>query len=118
MNNLKIGTVSRMGVCACVCSLVLSAACGGGTRAVRGDDEPGLDYHAMSTGLDRRDLQKMLNEEREAVRALRFAVATNQESKVRKIRASRKTIARIEALGWSLHVGETLHDIDVPADLP
>ena len=29
-----------------------------------------------------------------------------------------QTIARIEALGWSLHVGETLHDIDVPADLP
>ena len=27
------------------------------------------------------------------------------------------TIARIEALGWSLHVGETLRDIDVPADL-
>lgn len=29
-----------------------------------------------------------------------------------------QTIARIEALGWSLHVGETLRDIDVPADLP
>jgi hypothetical protein len=29
-----------------------------------------------------------------------------------------QTVARIEALGWSLHVGETLHDIDVPADLP
>ena len=29
-----------------------------------------------------------------------------------------ETIARIEALGWSLHVGETLRDIDVPADLP
>ncbi len=29
-----------------------------------------------------------------------------------------QTIARIAALGWSLHVGETLHDIDVPADLP
>lgn len=27
------------------------------------------------------------------------------------------TIARIEALGWSLHVGETLRDIDVPTDL-
>jgi uncharacterized protein len=27
------------------------------------------------------------------------------------------TIARIEALGWSLHVGETLRDIDEPADL-
>ena len=29
-----------------------------------------------------------------------------------------QTIARIEALGWSLHVGETLRDIDEPADLP
>ena len=44
------------------------------------------------------ELEKMLREERERVRALRFAVATNQESKVRKIRASRKTIARILTL--------------------
>jgi len=29
-----------------------------------------------------------------------------------------ETIARIEALGWSLEIGATLHDIDVPADLP
>ena len=29
-----------------------------------------------------------------------------------------QTIARIEALGWSLHVGETLLDIDEPEDLP
>jgi len=28
-----------------------------------------------------------------------------------------ETIGRIEALGWSLHVGETLHDVDEPADL-
>lgn len=28
-----------------------------------------------------------------------------------------ETIERIGALGWSLAVGETLHDIDVPADL-
>ena len=27
------------------------------------------------------------------------------------------TIARIEALGWSLHVGDTLRDIDEPEDL-
>ena len=27
------------------------------------------------------------------------------------------TIARIDALGWSLHLGETLRDVDVPADL-
>ena len=28
-----------------------------------------------------------------------------------------ETIARIEALGWSLYVGATLHDMDEPADL-
>ena len=28
-----------------------------------------------------------------------------------------ETIARISALGWSLHVGETLLDIDEPEDL-
>jgi uncharacterized protein len=27
------------------------------------------------------------------------------------------TIARIETLGWTLHVGETLRDIDEPEDL-
>lgn len=27
------------------------------------------------------------------------------------------TIARIRALGWSIHIGETLRDIDEPADL-
>ena len=28
-----------------------------------------------------------------------------------------ETIARIRALGWSLHIGDTLRDIDEPADL-
>jgi rSAM/selenodomain-associated transferase 1 len=28
-----------------------------------------------------------------------------------------QTLAKIEALGWSLHVGETLRDVDVPGDL-
>lgn len=28
-----------------------------------------------------------------------------------------ETIARVEARGWSLHVGETLRDVDEPADL-
>jgi rSAM/selenodomain-associated transferase 1 len=28
-----------------------------------------------------------------------------------------QTLARIEALGWSLHLGETLRDVDEPADL-
>jgi len=28
-----------------------------------------------------------------------------------------QTVARIEALGWSLHMGETLRDVDEPGDL-
>ncbi len=30
---------------------------------------------------------------------------------------AKETIDRIRDLGWSLHVGETLHDVDEPADL-
>jgi uncharacterized protein (TIGR02722 family) len=39
---------------------VAMAACG--PKAVRGDEVAGLDDQAMSTGLDRRDLQKLLKE--------------------------------------------------------
>jgi uncharacterized protein (TIGR02722 family) len=42
--------------------------CAHHTRAVRGDDEPGLDYAAMGTTLDRRDLQRLLNENMERMR--------------------------------------------------
>lgn len=45
-----------------LCFLPVLAGCSSGPRAVRGTDEPGLDYAAMSTGLDKRDLQRMLNE--------------------------------------------------------
>jgi hypothetical protein len=31
---------------------------------------------------------------------------------------ARATMARIAALAWSLHIGETLQDIDEPEDLP
>ncbi|MBN1655868.1 MAG: penicillin-binding protein activator LpoB [Deltaproteobacteria bacterium] len=44
----------------------------GGAEAVRGDDVEGLDHQAMSTGLDRRDLQKMLDEN---LRALQSSTA-------------------------------------------
>jgi penicillin-binding protein activator len=43
-------------------------ACSSGPRAVRGSDEPGLDHAAMSTGLDRRDLQQMMNENMQTMR--------------------------------------------------
>lgn len=51
--------------------LMLGAALGTSTGCkptpVRGEDVEGLDEEAMSTGLDRRDLQKMLHENMEAL---------------------------------------------------
>lgn len=65
------------------CALAF-AGCGGGVRAVRGDDEPGLDAAAVSTGLDRRDLQKMANENLEKFRvspvAQRWAQMSERQS--------------------------------------
>ena len=55
---------TMLAVCLLSCA---AAACAGGQRAVRGDDEPGLDYAAMSTSLDRRDLQKALHENMEVM---------------------------------------------------
>lgn len=46
----------------------------------------------------REELQKLLGEEREALRTIRFAVATGQETKVRSIRSARRTVARILTL--------------------
>jgi uncharacterized protein (TIGR02722 family) len=58
---------------ACALALVAGStsllfSCSSGPKAVRGTDEPGLDYAAMSTGLDKRDLQRMLNENMQAMR--------------------------------------------------
>ena len=44
------------------------------------------------------ELEKLLREQRESLRATRFSVAASQESNVRKIRNARKTIARILTL--------------------
>ena len=44
-----------------------SSACG--PKAVRGDEVAGLDDQAMSTGLDRRDLQKLLQENMNALQS-------------------------------------------------
>jgi uncharacterized protein (TIGR02722 family) len=41
----------------------------GGPRAVRGEEVEGLDDQAMSTGLDKRDLDKMLHENMKALQA-------------------------------------------------
>lgn len=42
---------------------------GCGPRAVRGSDTPGLDDQAMGTGLDRKDLQKMLQTNLDALQS-------------------------------------------------
>ncbi len=51
---------------AAVC--VFLAGCGG-PKAVRGEDVAGLDDQAMSTGLDKRDLQKLLHQNMEALQS-------------------------------------------------
>jgi uncharacterized protein (TIGR02722 family) len=68
MTHFKFILGSHSFVIALACASLGGVGCASGTRAVRGDDEPGLDYAAMSTGLDRRDLQKMLNENMETMR--------------------------------------------------
>jgi uncharacterized protein (TIGR02722 family) len=45
----------------------LSSVVGCGPKAVRGDEVKGLDDEALSTGLDRRDLQKMLQQNMESL---------------------------------------------------
>lgn len=53
--------------------ILLAAACTvpacGGARPVRGEDVEGFDDEAMSTGLDKRDLQKMLQENMKAMQS-------------------------------------------------
>ncbi len=60
---MKISTL----LVATLCSVVLPAC--GGPQAVRGEEVEGLDDEAMSTGLDRRDLQKLLHENLKALQA-------------------------------------------------
>jgi uncharacterized protein (TIGR02722 family) len=54
--------------CAALSMASMISACSSGPRAVRGTDEPGLDYAAMSTNLDKRDLQRMMNENMQVMR--------------------------------------------------
>jgi len=58
MNVFKNSMALLMGLAVLPAPLVS----GCGPKAVRGDEVEGLDDEAMSTGLDRRDLQKMLHE--------------------------------------------------------
>lgn len=54
-------------------------ACGGPT-AIRGEDEAGFDDQAMSTGLDKRDLTKLLHENMKALQGSAVIERWRQES--------------------------------------
>ncbi|MGE0323559.1 MAG: penicillin-binding protein activator LpoB [Polyangiaceae bacterium] len=59
----RLALLSRRATALCIGLALASAlpACGG-PQPVRGEEVEGLDDEAFSTGLDRRDLEKMLNE--------------------------------------------------------
>jgi uncharacterized protein (TIGR02722 family) len=63
MHTLTFGRLS-LGL---LIALGSSAVACGGPKAVRGSDVAGLDDQAMSTGLDKRDLQSMLHENMQAL---------------------------------------------------
>jgi len=60
VKSMKRSLWPLLGLCA------LLAGCGG-PKAVRGEEVAGLDDQAMSTGLDKRDLQKLLHQNMEAL---------------------------------------------------
>lgn len=67
---------------ACPCVLVAAVVLAGcGPKAVRGDEVAGLDDQAMSTGLDRRDLQKLLKENLDTLQNAAVVKRWEQESR-------------------------------------
>lgn len=61
-----MSSMGRLSAVAVATAVALSSL-GCGPKAVRGDEVAGLDDQAMSTGLDRRDLQKLLQENMKAL---------------------------------------------------
>lgn len=59
-------------------AIALSAC---GPKAVRGSETPGLDDQAMSTGLDKKDLEKLLHENMKALQAAPVIQRWSQEDK-------------------------------------
>ncbi|MFZ5893082.1 MAG: penicillin-binding protein activator LpoB [Myxococcota bacterium] len=53
----------------------------GGPRAVRGEDVAGLDDQAMSTGLDKRDLDKLLHQNMQAMQTSAVVQRWNKEDR-------------------------------------
>lgn len=58
-----------------------ASGCAHHPKAVRGSDTPGLDYAAMGTGLDRRDLSQMLRENMDAMKNSRVVQVWTQENR-------------------------------------
>jgi uncharacterized protein (TIGR02722 family) len=67
--------------CAALAMVSMLSACSSGPKAVRGTDEPGLDYAAMSTNLDKRDLQRMMNENMQVMRTSAVVQRWMQENR-------------------------------------
>ncbi|MDF3066479.1 MAG: hypothetical protein K0R38_2080 [Polyangiaceae bacterium] len=61
-----MSSMGRLSAVAVAVAVAISSM-GCGPKAVRGDEVAGLDDQAMSTGLDRRDLQKLLQENMKAL---------------------------------------------------
>jgi TolB-like protein len=64
-------------------SVAVAAAggCAHKPKAVRGSDTPGLDYAAMGTGLDRRDLSQMMRENMDVMKNSRVYQVWAQEDR-------------------------------------
>ncbi|HVR18811.1 MAG TPA: penicillin-binding protein activator LpoB, partial [Polyangiaceae bacterium] len=52
-----------------------------GPKAVRGSETPGLDDQAMSTGLDKKDLEKLLSENMKALQKAPVIQRWSQEDR-------------------------------------
>lgn len=68
MKSAKFSVTAVLGLTCLLATSAVTAGCGG-PKAVRGSDVAGLDDDAMSTGLDRRDLQQMLKTNLDALEA-------------------------------------------------
>ena len=69
-----------LGLALCL-GMLATGGCAHKVKAVRGSDTPGLDYAAMGTGLDRRDLSQMLQENMAALKNARVMTVWSQEDR-------------------------------------
>lgn len=80
VQGLRVLHVSLLGA-SLLAACLLAAGCA--PRAVRGSDTPGLDDEAMSTGLDRKDLKDMLDQNMEALQKAAVIKRWEKEEKPR-----------------------------------